>query len=105
MPRGPEPIRIVTPQERHDASNTEFNVRIHTAHEPSGRRRTVNLRAIVEATTPATAAALAIVHLMQVLHDKGKAPLPGTRYKITIRQSGTEKDWSETIEYAPTGEG
>ena len=103
MPQGPEPIRIVTPQEREDVSNTEFNVRIHTAHEPSGRRRTVNLQAIVEATTPATAAALAIVHLMQTLHDEGKDPVPGTMYRITMRQSGTEDNWSETIEYAPTG--
>ena len=102
MPREPEPVRIETPRDRRNDANVEYTVRIHTAHEPSGRRRTVNRQAIVEATSPERAGAVAIGHLMQSENSNTKES--GTRYNIVVTDAATKNRWKGTLEYTSAGE-
>ena len=91
MPRVPAPVRIVTPK-RGEAEHHKYAVRIHTAHEPSGRRTTINREAIVESASPEQAAAAAIVHIAHALSNEGREPPDGTRYQVSIHGESTRVD-------------
>ena len=104
MPRVPAPVRIVTPK-RDDAEQHEYTVRIHTAHEPSGRRTTINREAIVESAAPDTAAAAAVVHIAHTLRNEGREPPDGTRYRVSIRGDSDDMDWTLIVQHRPPAEG
>ena len=104
MPRVPAPVRIVTPK-RGEAEHHEYAVRVHTAHEPSGRRTTINREAIVESATPDTAAAAAVVHIAHTLRNEGRQPPDGTRYQVSIHGESENMDWTLVIQHRPPAEG
>ena len=104
MPRVPAPVRIVTPK-RGKAEHHEYAVRIHTAHEPSGRRTTINREAIVESASPEQAAAAAIVHIAHALSNEGREPPDGTRYQVSIHGESEQKDWTLVVQHHPPAEG
>ena len=104
MPRVPPPVRIVTPK-RGEAEHHEYAVRIHTAHEPSGRRTTINREAIVESASPDTAAAAAVVHIAHTLRNEGHEPPDGTRYQVSIHGESENMDWTLVVQHRPAAEG
>ena len=103
MPRVPAPIRIVTPK-RDDAEQHQYTVRIHTAHEPSGRRTTINREAIVDSAAPDTAAAAAVVHIARTLRNEGREPPDGTRYQVSIHGDSENMDWTLVVQHRPPAE-
>ena len=104
MPRAPAPVRIVTPKQ-DDSENREYAVRIHTAHEPSGRRTTINREAVVESATPEVAAAAAVVHIAHALRGEGREPPDGTRYQVSIHGESENMDWTLVVQHRPPADG
>jgi len=104
MPRVPAPVRIVTPKQ-DDTEQHLYTVRIHTAHEPSGRRTTINREAIVESVAPATAAAAAVVHIARALRNEGREPPDGTRYQVSIHGESEKMDWTLVVQHRPPADG
>ena len=104
MPRAPAPVRIVTPK-HDDAEHHQYAVRIHTAHEPSGRRTTINREAVVESATPEVAAAAAVVHIAHTLRNEGREPPDGTRYQVSIHGESENMDWTLVVQHRPAADG
>ena len=97
-------VRIETePALTHPGEADEYQVRVDTSRAPSGRKRRIDRRLHVLATSPGEAVQAAIGWLLRTREAAGNATARGTSFHV-ITTRGEDESWQMTVEYGASEE-